>query len=383
MDKAYVTPSVLRWARVTINLTIDEVAKRMHQKPETVVEWESGQDSPTYIKLEKLAYEVYKRPLAVFFYPEPPDEVGVQKSFRTLPEFEIKRFPSLLISIIRQGQAMQFKLAELCDGSNPAEKQIVKALSAAAIDSNSEDLAVGVRKYIEVPLTQQTSWLDAGKAFNEWRQALEKSGVFIFKEAFRHDEISGFCLYDSEFPIIYVNNTMARTRQIFTLFHELAHLLSQTGGIDKLSDDYVESLDDNERKVEILCNRFAAAFLVPEYDFLKQPELHKPDEEKITYLATRYSVSREVILRKLSDRGLIDKTLYDEMSQKWIEEAVRARVRGSGGDYYATKISYLGNNYLELVFSQYYRNRIDVYQLAEYLNAKVETALGIEVAFSH
>ena len=78
---------------------------------------------------------------------------------------------------------------------------------------------------------------------------------------------SGFCLYDTDFPVIYVNNNKAKNRQIFTLFHELAHLLMHTGGVDTRQDDYIEYLTGNNRRIEILCNQFAAEFLVPTVDF--------------------------------------------------------------------------------------------------------------------
>ena len=42
------------------------------------------------------------------------------------------------------------------------------------------------------------------------------------------------------FSDIYVNNSAAKTRQIFTLFRELGHLLFHTSGIDPLDDQYVE-----------------------------------------------------------------------------------------------------------------------------------------------
>jgi Zn-dependent peptidase ImmA (M78 family) len=73
--------------------------------------------------------------------------------------------------------------------------------------------------------------------------------VSVFKDAFRVDDYSGFCLYDDEFPLIYVNNSTSKTRQIFTLFHELAHLISHTSGIDTLRNDFIDRLPDNERKI--------------------------------------------------------------------------------------------------------------------------------------
>jgi len=42
--------------------------------------------------------------------------------------------------------------------------------------------------------------------------------VFVFKDAFRAEDYCGFSLFDPVFPLIYVNNSMPKSRQIFTLF---------------------------------------------------------------------------------------------------------------------------------------------------------------------
>ena len=63
---APVAPAVLRWARESIRLTVDQVAERMHETPARVSAWENGVEKITLAKLQKLA-GIYKRPLIVFF----------------------------------------------------------------------------------------------------------------------------------------------------------------------------------------------------------------------------------------------------------------------------------------------------------------------------
>ncbi|KKL56723.1 hypothetical protein LCGC14_2242570, partial [marine sediment metagenome] len=48
---------------------------------------------------ERLAYEIYKRPLALFFFPEPPEEETPKESFRTLPQEEIDLWNLVLQTI--------------------------------------------------------------------------------------------------------------------------------------------------------------------------------------------------------------------------------------------------------------------------------------------
>lgn len=87
MAKVAVNHDVLKWARESINLSLEDGAQRMKKSKDIIQAWEKGYDTPTYAQLEKLAYDIYKRPLAVFFFPDPPKEESPKKSFRTLPEF--------------------------------------------------------------------------------------------------------------------------------------------------------------------------------------------------------------------------------------------------------------------------------------------------------
>jgi len=178
---------------------------------------------------------------------------------------------------------------------------------------------------------------------------------------------SGFCLYDDVFPIIYVNNSNAKTRQIFTLFHELAHILFHTSGIDLLTDDFIQRLPDDAKKIEIICNRFAVEFLVPENDFETALERRPPTEASAEHLADLFHVSREFIYRRFLDRNLISQAEYESASLRWAEQQ---RTGEGGGNYYYTKISYLGSDYIKLALSHYYQNRIDEAQLSEYLDIK-------------
>ena len=167
---------------------------------------------------------------------------------------------------------------------------------------------------------------------------------------------------------------------MFTLFHELAHLLFHTSGIDTLEDHYIPNLPAHQRRIEILCNRFAAEFLVPETAFREAFARtgRDPSERTAELLASRFNVSRETIYRKFLDRRLITQAAYEEAAQRWAAQ----KQSGSGGDYYRTQIAYLGRNYIELALRQFYQNRIDDEQLGEYLNTKPKNLGVLEEYFA-
>jgi Zn-dependent peptidase ImmA (M78 family) len=372
-----INPDVLRWARETAGLSIDEVVEKFSRKrvtAETVQAWENGEDSPTYEQLERLAYEVYKRPLALFFFPAPPDEVSPQQAFRTLPEYQIELLPPRLRLLLRKAAALQVNLQELYDGVSPAERRIVRDLNFDP-DTPADQIAERVREYLEVPLEHQLGWRNAEDAFKLWREKFEAFGVFVFKDAFREDSFSGFCLYDDSFPLIYVNNSKPFTRQSFTLFHELAHLIFKTGGVDTPLDAYIHHLEGVNRRIEVLCNKFAGEFLVPSDDFEARARGLEPDDYSIQQLANTYHVSREVILRKFRDRGAVGQEYYDERVAAW---AASVAPRAPGGSYYANMGVYLSDSYFDRAFARYHQNQIGIEQLADYLGVKVKNVPGME-----
>jgi Zn-dependent peptidase ImmA (M78 family) len=165
--------------------------------------------------------------------------------------------------LLRKAKAFQLNLAELTQGRNPAPRLITRALRFPD-DISIDGLAGRVRDYLGITLTDQSGWPDDETALKAWQKSLHDVGIFVFKDAFRVEGYSGFSLYDDLFPIIYVNNSSTKSRQIFTLFHELAHLLFHTSGIDTLDDRYIPRLSGKQKRIEILCNQFAAQFLVPE-----------------------------------------------------------------------------------------------------------------------
>jgi Zn-dependent peptidase ImmA (M78 family) len=298
-----------------------------------------------------------------------------------LPETEIEELGSDTRHKVREARAMQLSLAELTD-TNPAKKQILRELSAKPSDSHTV-LAAKIRDFLGVSLETQKNWKNVEEALKTWRSAVENAGIFVFKDSFKQKDVFGFSLFDDEFPIILINNSTAQTRQIFTLFHELSHLVVHESGITKRDDSYIEKLHGHARQVESFCNKLAAEFLMPVSNFKTMIKaFSKYDEQSVAELARTYKVSREVVLRRLLDLNLVSKQRYEHDVKKWQEE-YEAKQKDdaqskSGGNYYATQASYLGEKYLSLAFSSYYRGKISVEQLADYLNISVKNIPGLE-----
>ena len=371
-EQLAITPSVVQWARVRAGYSLDE-AKKYFKKIE---QWEFGDARPTYRQLEMMA-DKFKCPVAVFFFPTPPTITPVQNSFRTLPTEEFEQIPRTVKAFLRKGQAMQLNLSELNDDKSPSGRLITRDLQAS-VDESLDTLAVRVRNFLGITLQEQIAQRSVEDAVEHWRDAFARAGVYAFKDAFHAQGFFGFCLYDTEFPIIYVNNSCAKTRQLFTLFHELAHLLFHTSGIDIDDDAFIDKLRDADKRVEIICNAFAAKFLVPDQDFDEQLIGRAGNRDTAELLANRYKVSREVVYRRMLDRRLISAAEYQAAAIAW---ASQKGDQSSGGNYYYNQITYLGPRYIDLALARFHQGRFDDIRLSEYLNIKPRNLSTFEFTY--
>lgn len=359
-----ITPSVVQWARERAGYSMDDAARHFKK----IAAWEAGEALPTYVQIELMA-ERFKIPVAVFFFPKPPAVPPIEKSFRTLTAEDFAAIPRTVRFFLRRGQAMQLNLAELNDSKNPAGRVISADLKFSA-NASLDKIAAEVREYLGVSIEEQASWKSVEEALEKWREVFAtKAGVYVFKDAFRAPNYFGFCLYDDEFPVIYINNSSTKTRQIFTLFHELGHLLFHTSGVDLSDDHFIDHLGNAERKIETICNGLAARVLVPDDVLDKMLKGAKIGRSLAMQLSNYFSVSREVIYRKLLDRGLIDAGEYEAAAKEWAAQ-MKPKDAESSGNYYNSQRAYLGQRYIDLAFTRYYQQRFDRGQLAEYLNLK-------------
>lgn len=373
-----VQAEMLRWARKTVGLSVADVAQSLKRPLEEIEAWESGDDAPSYPQLEKLAYQLYKRPLAVFFLPSPPDESMPQREFRTLPDADLQTLSRDTYLHIRRAHAYQIALKELFDGRNPAEKYIWKSVSLSLSESIAEQ-ADAVRQFLGITLKDQVAWKSDELALKKWRQSIEDSGVFVFKESFKQKEISGFCLADENVPVVYLNNSTTKTRQIFSLLHELAHLLLNINGLSKFDTSYIDRLPQTEKRIERFCNAIAAEVLIPASDFAQQEKsfpanVEKASEELFSLLANRYGVSREAVLRRFLDQGRVSPIFYENKAKQWAAQ----KKESSGGSWYLNQGAYLSDRFAKEVISRHYRHQITLEQAADFLGIKPKNFAGFE-----
>lgn len=376
-----VNPVVLKWAREKAGYSIQDVAKAFKKDVSLIEGWETGDAILTYSQLEKLAYQLYKRPVALFFYPKPPKEEELKNSFRTMPDFELQNLSKDSLLAIREARAMVISLKELNDGKNESSKKIFKDFKLSPT-TNSVIVATQIREYLQISLEKQTKYKKINDALRAWRDVIQEAGIYIFRRPMKQLDISGFCLSDREFPVIYLNSSTSYGRQIFTIFHELAHILLNTNGLTKRDDQYIDLLRGDAKGIEIFCNKFAADFLVPNDEFLQRVKKSGSLNDNVSGLAEIFNVSRQVILRRYLHNNIIDKSTYTELVNHWNVEYRnnKKNQKKKNTFYYQNQVSFLGTKYVNLVFNRHQRGLCTVEQVADYLNIRVKNIGKLESA---
>jgi Zn-dependent peptidase ImmA (M78 family) len=237
-----------------------------------------------------------------------------------------------------------------------------------------------IREALGISLDQQREWHDDDEALKRWRRAIEARGVFVFKNTFKQRELSGFCLANPEFPVIMINNSTTKTRQVFSLAHELAHVLCHRDAISSFDETRIEALPVRDRNIERFCNAVAAEVLVPQADFRAQlralpDNIEQVGDDRFAALAKRYHVSRAVVLRRMLDDERVSSEFYQAKTAEWDGQREPG---GSGGDYYATQNAYLSEKFAQEVIARYARRQISVEEAAEFFGIAPKNVDGLQ-----
>lgn len=373
-----VNGSILKWAREFYNMSIEDAALAIGVDFEKYCSWEDGTDFPTYAKLRKVS-DVFHKPSAIFFFPEPPTLPTIKGDLRTLSAEVVGGLSKNVIMQFEKAKSYQMNLRELY-----GEKQSILS-KREDFPEDLDELCEYIRNIISFPIKAQKGRKSAKVVFEVFREKFYELGIYVFKDSFKDNSVSGLCLNDEQYPIIIINNSMSFARQNFTLFHELYHLISNTSGAEIIRDDFYVYLNDLQSNSEKACDMFANAFLVPPDDFKLELAKMPIDEDRITDLAILYSVSKEAIMYKLLAMGKISHSDYDRLKEIFYGDAIRNIARKSnekgGGNYYLTKLSYLGQRYAGDVFKEYFSGRIDNVRASEMLNSKIDHLPKLESVY--
>ena len=264
--KVVVEPTILKYARYCSGYEIAEASKKAIIKKEFLEQCEQEKTEISIARLEKLA-GVYKIPLAYFFLKEIPKDVVLPKDFRKVFTYkETKLSPKVMLAV-RRARYVQSVIREL-EGD-----EIKYNFKKSSLESDPEEMAQELRLFFGVSINDQSKWPSSSSALKQWKEVIEKVGIFILQQSLPEKEVSAFSLVDKTPYVVVLNSLEHENRRVFSLFHEMGHILLRGSGVctpDELSKNSFEYI-----KIEKFCNQFAASFLVPKEVFLNNPDVKR------------------------------------------------------------------------------------------------------------
>jgi Zn-dependent peptidase ImmA (M78 family)/DNA-binding XRE family transcriptional regulator len=359
---------VLRWARETNVLSRAKAAESLNITSGKLEQLEKGKAHPTLDELKAMS-KTYKRTIATLLLQQLPEEKPLPGDRRTVNSDEIGVFQIKTILAVRKARALLGSLLEL---KTEAGLPLSQFQVQASLNDSASMRAESLRNELKLDDVRQLK--NVNLALETYIEKIESLGIAIFQLSLTQDKLRGFSITDEKIPIIVLKRGgELPTAKIFTLFHELGHILLKDGGLCDLQSEV------NSQEIEKWCNAFAGEILVPQKDLLSMAIVgqHKTNNQKIwtqkelIELGADFHVGPLTILRRLLDNGLTTASFYREKHRSWNNPVFSRSKTPEGRNIPQEAIKEKGKTYVALAFKIYDQNKIDLKDLSDFLGVKL------------
>lgn len=260
-------------------------------------------------RLEKIANEM-DIPIPFLFLDSLPQQE------ETIPDFRSKQ-PSIgkkLKKHIRQNKKRQEWFSDYLQRNGfepfayPKHKQDTQEIAKTIIQLTQ------YQKGIQLPTLKEN---------------LGKHNILVCQSGSLH-EVRGYAINDPYAPLIFICSDDPTTEgKIFTLMHEMAHILLEKEGV---------SGDCLDIEIEYQCNEIAGEVLMPTSDFLQKWERGKTYQYNIQKLRVDFGVSALAVATKAWLKELITSQEYYQYKSE-IQTQFKSQTTNRGGNYYTNLAS--------------------------------------------
>jgi len=331
---------------------MSEIAKKIECPVKKVEKIEAGTEFFTISQIKKLS-KLYHRPLAAFFTEEIP-------KIPKIPDYRINRDKKLTKEAFLAERRAYYLASKVSDLSGKKSK-----IPAFPETLGANKLANKFRKHLDLEL-QKSKKPEEILAY--YKQNLEsKLSILIIEDPIKAEDVRAFSLV-SDLSIIVLNEKDEPKIKLFSLFHEVCHLLKKESGICS-----IEIERQNQRDLESYCNRFAAEFLVPKDDLEREIEKYGTEKDGVSEISQIYGVSKQVIMLRLLRFRYIDKESYDRFKAGFDKKGYKEKKFGRR-NWEKVFLNRVGNLAVQEVSNAYRKGDITFLESIEILNIKTKYA---------
>ena len=318
-----VNPDILKWARETAGLTLEEAAAKLDigeahnvPGPDRLAAYEAGEREPSRPLLVRMAKQ-YRRPLLTFYMSEVPRLGERGQDFRTLPPEHSRTQDGLVDAMIRDVRARQQMVRAALEDEDEAIR--LPFVASMTMRDGVEAVLQSIRETLDLDLEQyrDRDTGDRGQRLCLSSEKAEKAGIYVLlvgnlgshHTSFDVELFRGLALADDVAPFIVINDQDAETAWAFSLLHELCHIWLGATGISGANP---------ATAVEQFCNDVAGRFLLPENEIDTLRDLRGAGFDavaaRISDFAEHRQISRSMVAYKLYREGIIQRDLWSSLT---------------------------------------------------------------------
>lgn len=325
----------------------------LNEKFSKLTNWLKGELQPTFRQLEEFA-KATSTPLGYFFLEQPPVEEIPIPHYRTVEQAgSMSQASPDLLETLHTMQRRQDFMRDYYDKYVGEPLSYVGSYSGTSV----KELVSKLKKFLNINNDWARNKRSYQGALNYLIAQCEKQRIMVMVNGIvgfnTHrtldvQEFRGFVLVDNMAPLIFINGADAKSAQIFTLIHEVAHLIIGSSAIVEASP-----LNEVDASIEQLCNRAAAELLCPENNLRQDWHTHYGDEGVYQTLADNFKVSPIVIARRALELNLISRYEFIAFYEDY-RKGIPKNIGSSkpGGDFYYTTRVRLGNLFSKIILSE-------------------------------
>lgn len=356
---------ILKALRSTRTIPLEAMASKLGISLDEYKKYESA-DIEVDLEFANKIAAVFKRNWSVFLLNSLPKDPIIKRDNRTTEN----QTPSLHEKTINAIEDANY-IFQFAQGlSTHSGLKIPKFDDIKDLDA--EELGDRVRKVSNISIEDQMEFGDNSSAFKKWLHFVENLGIFVSQYPLEvEDKIRAFSISDHDRAIIVLNTNDSVASRIFSLLHELCHILRRNSGVCDLH----YSLDSD---VEVYCNKFASAFLVSD-SFIKnyivengRNKISSDINYHVGSLSRRFKVSQLVIYRKFTTFGIISDQEYSEIHNSItknfpiIRKEAQDEITG-GPNYYTIRKLRNGKAYSNIVLESLHLGEITAFEASNAL----------------
>lgn len=249
------------------------------------------------------------------------------------------------------------------------------------INDKINDVSNDIEKTIGFKIDDILKKVRHDSYFSVVSKLVENAGILVFKNGvvgnstrrkLDIDEFRGFSIVDDIAPAVFINGADSFSAQIFTLFHEVAHIWIGQGGIS----DW-----DYEHKIESFCNKVSANILMPKNKYIEKWTIESSDFDEPIYINKHVSkffkVSEYASAIRAKDLNLITNDIFLMIRAACLSSYKNIEKKNDGGSPYNT-IPYRNSNKItDAVLALTMSQGIPIREAGRILNIKADTVIEL------